>query len=116
MTSHLYGRARNCYYIATRYNIRQLQHTRSSSTFRVIPSFGTQIAPLSIQFSVFTTNTLLFDDEDMYDEETYGISFPDRYLFLRSSRTARKLDAKDLWDARVEGQAKELNYNTWLVH
>merc|ERR1719209_2544524 len=47
MTSHLYGRARNCYYIATRYNIRQLQHTRA------------------------------------------------------------------LWEARVEGQAKELNYNTW---
>ena len=61
MTSHLYGRARNCYYVATRYNIRQLQHTRTS-------------------------------------------------------REARKLDARDLWDARVEGQAKELNYNTWFVH
>ena len=30
-------------------------------------------------------------------------------------REARKLDTRDLWDARVEGQAKELNYNTWLV-
>jgi len=58
MTSHLYGRARNCFYVATRYNIRQLQHTRKM-------------------------------------------------------REARKLDTRDLWDARVEGQAKELNYNTW---
>jgi len=58
MTSHLYGRARNCYRIAMRYNIRQLQH-------------------------------------------------------VRKTRDARKLDTKDLWDARVEGQARELNYNTW---
>ena len=36
------------------------------------------------------------------------------HLFIiRKTRDARKLDTKDLWDARVEGQARELNYNTW---
>ena len=34
-------------------------------------------------------------------------------FIIRKTRDARKLDTKDLWDARVEGQARELNYNTW---
>ena len=35
------------------------------------------------------------------------------FFIIRKTRDARKLDTKDLWDARVEGQARELNYNTW---
>jgi len=58
MTAHLYGRSRNCHYVAARYNIKQL-------------------------------------------------------TMARINRQVRKDDAKDLWDARVEGQANELNYNTW---
>jgi len=58
MTAHLYGRSRNCFSVALRYNIRQLQH-------------------------------------------------------VRKMREARKGDARELWDSRVEGQANELNYDTW---
>ena len=117
MTSHLYGRARNCYYVATRYNIRQLQHTRSVPTQVPNPQSDSTIwdpntTPFNSVFILFYK--YLAFCRGRYDEDAK--TFPDRYLYLRTSREARKLDVRDLWDARVEGQAKELNYNTWLVH
>ena len=56
MTAHFYGRSRNCYKLAVRYNTRALKQAGEA-------------------------------------------------------RQARKKDAQDLWDCRVEGVANTLNYN-----
>merc|ERR1712029_189290 len=60
MSAHFYGRARNCFKLAKRYNIAALQ-----------------------------TATEL----------------------IRS----KKLDAKDLWDCRLEGVSNTLNYDSWYM-
>ena len=101
MTAHLYGRSRNCHYVAARYNIKQLTMARytgeGSQTHVTLSHYHTTKLPnyQTTKLPNYRTTTL------------------PHIVFLRINRQVRKDDAKDLWDARVEGQANELNYNTW---